>query len=206
MKLIGLAGVAKAGKDTFFQALRRAYPQYKFARLSLGDQIRHDLADFCIDTTGINIFNPTSEEKEFIRPLMAWYGDAKRKLTKGRYFIDKVQVKIDSGYYSHADYGVVTDIRFKEFEWDEPEWIKKEGGILIHIQRQLPDGSYTQPANDLERLNDPKLRNCADMTMSWPTLINTDNILDPLANVIRRLDPLSSDSSQKHHTESQNSE
>jgi hypothetical protein len=190
MQFIGLAGVAKAGKDTFYQGLVRAYPQYKFARVSVGDIIRNDLNDFILKHTGISVWNASPQEKEQIRPLLAWYGDIKRKQTKGMYFLDQIFALVSS-QHKDVDYAVLTDIRFKEFPFDEPDWIHNLNGKVIHIQRQLPDGTYAQPANDLERVNDPKVRDAADMTISWPTLLPTDDLIQSVAEIVKKLEPLS---------------
>jgi hypothetical protein len=189
MQIIGLAGVAKAGKDTFYQGLVKAYPQYKFARVSIGDLIRQDLKDFILTHTGINVWRATPEEKEQIRPLLAWYGDIKRKQTRGMYFLNQVFALLPQ--FKDVDYVVITDVRFKEFEFDEPDWIQELNGKVIHIQRKLPDGTYAQPANNLEKENDPKVRDAADMTVSWPTLLPTEDLIQSVSEIVKKLAPLS---------------
>lgn len=178
-KIIGLTGTAKSGKDTFFNAFKSLYPSKNIQRLSIADIIRKELDDFIYWNTGINIWNCSPKEKESIRPLMAWYGDFKRKQTEGHYFLHQ----LDNEIYALSsreliDAVVITDIRFKEFEIDESDWIKKYSGTLIHIQRKLPNGELVMPVNDLEKLNDPILQNLADWKICWDTFI-----ADPYKNL-----------------------
>jgi len=184
MKFIGLSGVAKAGKDTFFQGLVAGYPEYTFTRLSVADIIREDISEFLYKQTGIDIFTCTPQEKEQVRPLLAWYGDFMRKRTKGMYFLQQLDSILD---IHKTDYAVLTDLRFKEFEFDEPDWIRSKDGIVIHITRVLPDGTYAQPANELERVNDPKVHAIADHRVSWNTILPDVEFIKKIASITRTL-------------------
>lgn len=204
MNLIGISGVAKAGKDTFYQGLKDAYPDTKFFRFSVGDEIRHDLYHFIWDNFRKDVNALTPEEKEQFRPLLAWYGDIRRKQSNGQYFIRKFEDTINQ--YNDMDYTIViTDIRFKEFEFDEPDFIKKYGGTLFHLTRILPDGTEAQPANDLERLNDPKVKAIADRRIIWPTIENVmQEVSSPrfnqqIARLVKTLVPQQQTSTQTDH-------
>lgn len=190
MKILGLTGVAKAGKDTFYKGLIQAYPDIRFTRLSVADIIRRQLDTFIFKETGINVLNCTPEEKEIVRPLLAWYGDVKRKQTQGRFFIDQIEAMLNLDNIKNADYLVITDIRFKEFTFDEPDWIHSKMGKVIHLTRILKDNTAAQPANELERINDPKMNDIADIRLGWPTLLPADNFDELVARQVKTLVPL----------------
>jgi hypothetical protein len=78
----------------------------------------------------------------------------------------------------------VTDIRYNFYPKDEVYWIQKElNGLLIHVSkytygfppherrvRSEHDKNvkvYTEPANDHERWNDPKVKVAADYCLEW---------------------------------------
>jgi hypothetical protein len=189
-KIIGLTGVAKCGKDTFFNAFESLHPDKKIVRLSIADIIRTELEKFVYDNTGIIIWDCSPKEKESIRPLMAWYGDFKRKQTEGQYFLDKLDQEIYT-WYRNTDVIVITDIRFKEFEFDEPDWIKKYNGTLVHIQRMEPNGIFIKPANELEKKNDPILKQIANVKITWNTFLHVNwNIIPQAQEFVKKLELL----------------
>lgn len=186
-ELIALGGVARAGKDTFYQTLARLRPGA--IRISIGDVIREDCKRFIKGSTSINVHKCTDEEKEIIRPILVGYGISLRKLTSGGYFrtaLDELMRDIkESPKWNKDSYFVMTDLRFAEYEFDEPEWIKCHNGVMIHISRIMsyiegeeddhgrfnwfnqPKPKYLQPANDTERENDPKIKAKADFVVEW---------------------------------------
>jgi len=168
-------------------------------RLSIGDIIRAETSDFIYKATGINVWKCTPTEKEYIRPLLAWYGDVKRKQTNGMHFIDQLDDITKQSMDRNIDYVVVTDIRFDEFEFDETDWIKYNNGILVHLQRKLPDGSILQPPNELERVNDPKLRDRADYKITWNTFLDSGHFKDDVDNTIKLSGLLLQKQTQTHH-------
>lgn len=209
MKIIGLTGVAKAGKDTFYRGLVSAYPNMHFARLSVGDIIRAKLCDFIFNETGITVWSCTPQEKELIRPILAWYGDVKRKQSQGRFFLDRIEEMCEMDSVKKCDYAVITDVRFKEFLFDEPDWIHSKSGTLIHIKRIIDnpnsfsptDGySFAPPANDLERDNDPKVLEHSDIKVIWPTFLPSENFDERVVQYVKNLEPLSLKPTQTIHS------
>jgi len=179
MKIIGISGVSRAGKDTLYQGLLDAYPEYTFTRLSIADFIRIELADFIINHTGISVWNSTPEEKEIYRPLMVWYGNIKRQQTQGKYFLDRLQEQLHTrSVYVNSDYCVITDIRFKEFVFDEPDWVKSKGGTMIHLRRLDDTCTSIPPNNELESKNDPILYQLSDISITWPTIPTQEGIVE----------------------------
>jgi len=178
-KVIGLGGVARAGKDTFagILAVKLQQAGKSVRRVALAEPLKYQVDDFLVKHLGITAFTPVTEQKTLIRPMLVWYGDAQRKLTNGRYWIDLAKKTIDESNY---DYYIITDVRYDAYEKDELYFLKNEvNGILCHISKyktvdetqdgcRLIEKKFVQPANDHEALNDPKIKKAADHIVEWP--------------------------------------
>ncbi len=178
-KVIGLSGVARAGKDTFagILAVKLQQAGKSVRRVALAEPLKYQVDDFLVKHLGITAFTPVTEQKTLIRPMLVWYGDAQRKLTNGRYWIDLAKKTIDESNY---DYYIITDVRYDAYEKDELYFLKNEvNGILCHISKyktvdetkdgcRLIEKKFVQPANDHEALNDPKIKKAADHIVEWP--------------------------------------
>jgi hypothetical protein len=159
---IGIAGAARAGKDTLCRALIREFAKINMeaVRKSIaGDAVKTDLKDVLMDKFSLNSFTENSEEKEFMRPLLVEYGKMQRKKTQGRYFID--------GFISEPNVvNILPDIRYVEYPEDEVHWLKNEvKGLLIFVERK---GIYD--ANDTEKVNNTIIKNLADYHVKWASL------------------------------------
>lgn len=195
-KVIGLGGVARAGKDTFASILTNKLQQSgkSVKRVALADPLKSQVDDFLIKSIGISAFTQIPKEKLLIRPMLVWYGDAQRKQTNGRYWIDLAKKTIDESNY---DYYVITDVRYDAYDKDELYFLKNEmNGILCHISkytiiREKSFGSITiekkfvKPANDHEAENDPKIKAAANYLVEWPDegeMTAEELILNPKLN------------------------
>jgi len=173
-RVLGISGVARAGKDTFASILeRKLYLNNRTVlKVSLAGPLKKDCAEFLASTIKIDASTQILAEKNLIRPLFVWYGDAQRKLTGGRYWIDKADSIIK---HSEFDYYIVTDVRYDTYEKDELYWVQKElGGVVCHVSRYYPqpDGTkvFVLPPNDHERENDPKVKAKADFVVEWESV------------------------------------
>lgn len=164
--LIGLSGVAKSGKDTLCEFLIKEFKNQgiEAKRYSIADIIRDNLKDVLVRDLGIDPYNCSPSDKELIRPLMVEYGLAIREKTNGLGFTQKVLEKIKS---DGNILPIVTDIRYDEFEEDEVQWVKSNGGKLVHVSKLYSDSTKAQPANELEERNDPKIYLKSDFKMVW---------------------------------------
>jgi hypothetical protein len=182
--VIGLAGVAGAGKDLFFNLLSKRMPVRRFA---LADKLKWECANWCYEQYDIDPLACSREEKEKIREFLVFHGTFKRRLSNGRHWIDKLTPDIQ-GFLLNVqaeDVPVVTDIRYQEYEGDEVNWLKKElGGVLIHVsQYHTPEHGWEcekydlQPANEEEERMDPIIKENADFLVKWRK-IKCDNPLD----------------------------
>lgn len=187
-KVIGISGVARAGKDTFAAILIKQLELAgkKVKRVALADPLKLFCDEFCRKNLGISAFTQDNAEKLLIRPLLVWFGDAKRKQTNGRFWIEQADKAIwDAGLTDENkkpyDYVVVTDVRYDHYEADEASWIKREkNGVLIHVSQfswEYPPTTkvaqppltrwFVPPANDHEMLNDPKVAKKANVRVEW---------------------------------------
>ena len=182
--VIGIGGVARSGKDTFAKLLRTELKSlgYSCELFALADLLKKDIDGFCWSNFGISAFTDKTEEKSVIRDLLVGFGNGKRKISNGKCFTRLVENKIED---CRADVAIVTDIRFDEFEEDEVFWVKeKMDGVLTHVARfdfavveedeegkmkGLNERTFVEPANETERINDPKIRDAADFSFNWPT-------------------------------------
>jgi hypothetical protein len=162
--VIGIAGNAFVGKDSFCRALIKNFDEkfkIKAIRRSLaGDAIRKNLKDVSKTHFNIDIENPTIEEKKLIRPFMVEYGLLMRKLSEGRYFIDQFQ---ESGCID-----IITDIRYTEYPKDELYWLKEEKrGFLLFLERDC-----ITPANEHEEKHNKILKIESNLYLKIPTFDN----------------------------------
>lgn len=171
--VIGLSGVAGAGKDLFFKLLSKKMNVRRFA---LADALKREASMWTYKQYGIDALNCSREEKETIRPFLVQHGIQKRKMSKGRHWIDILDKEI-KGFLLNAvteDIPVITDIRYQEYKGDEVDWITKElDGFLVHIsqfetKRSVGYKTFKNPANEEEAKMDPIVRELADYRISWP--------------------------------------
>jgi hypothetical protein len=183
-KVIGVGGAARSGKDTFASILSRNLQQAgkSVKRIALADPLKENVDAFLLKNLGVSAFTSVPEEKLLIRPMLVWYGDAQRKRTNGRYWIDLAKKTIDETNY---DYYIITDVRYDVYEKDELYFLKNEvNGVLCHISKYTisketrvlePYGSiittiekrFVQPANEHEEENDPKIKAAAHHAIEW---------------------------------------
>ena len=185
-RIIGLSGVAGAGKDLFYSLLSK---RVKCNRYALADALKEEVSGWCKENYDICPVHCSREEKTKIRPFLVWHGKLRRENSNGRYWIDKLKERMDWWDAWKPIPGkekalvVVTDIRYNSYEKDEAHWIKDEmGGSLVHIsqykEEEVADKRnwpltktgkvFREPANEDETKWDPVLRDLADYRVEWP--------------------------------------
>ena len=171
--VIGVGGCARAGKDTFVSILinELAKKGFKSKKISLADPLKGCCNSFCKEHLGISAYTQIPEQKLLIRPLLVWFGDAKRKQTNGRFWVELATTAIDQADHDGYDYAIISDVRYSFYEHDELQWLKQEHNApLVHVSRLVKSGEFIQPANEHEYLNDPKIKIAADYIVEWPTI------------------------------------
>lgn len=158
-KVIGLTGVARSGKDTFCLLAAKRLNKSKQAvmRCAFADNVKADLHQLLVKKVGISAYTNVDKEKELIRPLLVAYGtDLMRKMDE-EYWIKRLDMSVKAAGQVDAT-AFVTDVRYM----NEVEWIKEQGGAIIHISK-----SDCSPANEEEAKNDPLIQEVADLKVSW---------------------------------------
>lgn len=184
MKVIGIGGYARCGKDTFVSIAKEILTKngYKPVRFAFADALKHEVHnmleahDFSLD-----VMTTDTEAKKRIRPLLVWWGCARRDLSdQGLYWVNVVHKQLQDLHSQHYDqYGnsdslvvLVSDVRFP----NESAWIhKKWNGQVIHIRRwaTLKEGTgdftkvFDQAPNEEEAKNDPFVATDADVKIDW---------------------------------------
>lgn len=168
--MIGLTGVARSGKDTFYSILKKYLKEKNIEsqRIALADNLKYELGDFVKEKFKIDLNKCDGSDKELIRPLMVAYGKCRRVQTEGKYWTSLVESKVKELNKNNI-LPIITDIRYIEYKEDEYAWLKNHNGILVHISRKLDDGTLIPPANIEEKSNDNKLKAVADYSISWET-------------------------------------
>lgn len=181
MKLIGISGTARSGKDLFATVAHEILKEHglKSEKYALAYELKNDLKDLVFNKTGIDVFTEKTEEKSIIRPLMVAYGDVMRKISGGKYWTQKLEQRIGN---SKADVVFITDIRYDHYPEDECTWLQyKQAGKLVHITKysltpapskrkvstSKPVKVYEMGANEHELINNPKVKKRADYAFEW---------------------------------------
>ena len=172
VNLIGIAGVAGSGKDTFAEIIKKVFESNGFEVncLSFAKKLKEEVAEVSKSMYGIDTTNCTREEKNLIRPLLLAHGAIMREKTKGQYWIDGIKDLV-----SNDKINIITDVRFCEYECDEVDWIQSNNGVVVHITRFFEENGeriYISPDNEYEKRNNKILKNRANYSFSWPTDIS----------------------------------
>lgn len=191
-RVIGISGVAGAGKDTFLELLQDNLPNVR--RFALADNLKKECNPFFIQQYGLDIFTCSRDEKNLLRPILVVHGKMRRIKSKGQHWTGLLQKEIEAYLAESQDnVAVVTDVRYDVYENDEIDWLRKVmGGKLVHIKRytELPmlevsgmgiKKIFIEPPNDDERENDPRLQAKSDFKIEWPTVLREDGSIDKQA-------------------------
>jgi hypothetical protein len=186
--MIGITGVARSGKDTFYSILAKYFENkgLKADRLAFADDLKKELNPFTIEKFKIDLTKCTNEEKEVIRPLMVSYGKCRRSQTEGKYWTSLLDMKIKN-FNKQNIIPIITDVRYIEYKEDEYSWLKNNNGILIHISRKLDNGNLVPPANIEEKANDNKLKAVADFSVCWETCQDTNFLYELMEKNLEKI-------------------
>lgn len=186
--MIGITGVARSGKDTFYSILKRYLKEKNIEsqRLALADELKKELGDFVEKKFKIDLNKCDGTEKELIRPLMVAYGKCRRVQTEGKYWTSLIDPRVKDLKKNNI-IPIITDIRYIEYKEDEYAWLKSHNGLLIHLSRKLDDGSIVPPANIEEKSNDNKLKAVADFTICWETCQDTNFLYELTQKYLRNI-------------------
>jgi len=129
MKLLGLTGTKKAGKDTAYGMLRKQYPRLRILRVGFADALKQEIAT----AIGKPVTYIEEHKDNFRLILQGWGTDFRRKLCGEDYWTDKLLKKLVSLDDTQLDLVVVTDVRFA----NEAKLIQDVGGKIWRIVRTV---------------------------------------------------------------------
>ena len=93
MRLVGISGLARSGKDSIYLKCEPILKNmgYSVKRVAFADCLKSECDELLSKYTGISAFTENTEEKEIIRPLLVTYGThIRRKLNKNWYKIRRI--------------------------------------------------------------------------------------------------------------------
>ncbi len=168
--LLGLASVARGGKDTFASLLVAHLTSIgqPVATHAFADVLKRELESTIWAKYGISVWTQDSKEKAIIRPELVALGKQRREESNGTHWIKQIDPVVRAGLTAGV-HQIVKDTRYATHAADEAGWIHSLGGKVIYIERLLPDGKPVPPANEEEAVNDPLVRAAADFVVQWPT-------------------------------------
>ena len=187
MKVIGIGGFARAGKDAFVSIAKNILTKngYKPQRFAFADNLKKEVNSVLHDHQfSLDVHTTDTAEKAKLRPLLVWWGCARRDMsTNGMYWVEQVHKQLVSIKNSFEDsdednafVALISDVRFvNEAKWLHDDW----GGSFIHLRRfsmqKCRDGygddfmgQVFDPApNEEEAKNDPLIQELADVKVEW---------------------------------------
>lgn len=188
MKVIGVGGFARAGKDAFVNIAKNILTKnnYKPQRFAFADNLKKEVGgmlqanDFALDVHTTN-----TDAKTKLRPLLVWWGCARRDLSQGgMYWVEQVHKQLEDVQKKYKSMGfddsefvaLISDARFvNEVKWLQNEW----DGQFIHLRRfsmkEVRDGYgdwqtqevFDAAPNEEEAKNDPLIQELANVKVEW---------------------------------------
>ena len=172
IKLIGIGGMARSGKDSLGDAIIAKLSQNKeivVIKESFAFCLREELKDIVRDYFDIDVYTQQDAPKTLLRPILTHWTDLHRKQTQGTYFWSKTKERIENLIKIYPDGKqfiiLLSDLRFAEYENDEIDFINANG-LSIHLSKSK-NGVPIEPPNDFEAKNDPILKKMSKIQISW---------------------------------------
>ena len=177
--VIGISGYARSGKDTLANILRSSFLENKINTkiFSFAFALKNDIDDFCLSKIGVSAFTEDTSLKSKIRPMLISYGQVQRTASNGTYWFNKLKPEIDQFLQNGGDVAIISDLRFKEYEFDETDFIKSyENNAIVTISRIMENGILNTAAHESELENLPRISKIADFELTWTTNNNKNEL------------------------------
>ena len=214
IKVIGIGGLARSGKDTFVAIAKNILRRNRYApfRIAFADKLKEEVEIMLVaNNFKASVLTDDTEAKKLIRPLLVWWGCQRRQESDGGlYWVKTAEDKIRN-YYSEAKslhssvdpdkmVMLVSDVRFP----NEARWVHETfDGDVIHLRKYTVQSLAESPAivygvssnmefhrvydeapNEEEKKQDPLVREMADQRIDWEKSSSSDVINDPKMNAI----------------------
>lgn len=180
IKLIGIAGVARCGKDSLYKALYVL--NHSFIRHSFADKVKEDVRPVISRMYNIDILNCSPEEKEKCREIMVNYANIRRE-EDASHWIKEIEPKVLSSISSNL-IPVLTDVRYE----NEVKWIQSLGGKVFHLTKFSgagEDKTIHPPANSVEARHDPLARTASDFQIEWEDNLSQPDMITFAKNILK---------------------
>lgn len=190
MKLIGVGGYARCGKNTFVEIAKNILTKnnYSVIELAFANKLKSEVQEM-LRKSGfeLDVLNLSAEEKERVRPLFVFWGCQRRFESEGElYWVNEVDNQLQDiindcqsgGTTTERMVALVSDVRFpNEVRWVHEKW----DGQVIHLKKWQnewrkggQDGSdeflvkvYDAAPNEEEAKQDPLVEAMADVKTEW---------------------------------------
>lgn len=177
--VIGISGYARSGKDTLASIIKESLvsKNTKVKVFSFAYALKNDINDFCSSKIGISSFSEETESKTKIRPILIAYGQVQRSISNGKYWLNKLKPEIDAFFDQDGDVAIISDLRFKEYEFDEVDFIRSyKNNMIITVSRIMENGILNTAAHESESENLPRISRVADYELTWNTNENKNEL------------------------------
>lgn len=161
MKIIGLAGKKRSGKDTIYRIASDKLDG-RTGRIGFADAVKHEVSE----ATGFRMDFIEEHKKDFRSLLQVWGTEFRRNLCGNEYWIEKMDVALKA-CKEHYDYVFITDVRFD----NECEFIKNNGGQIVRVERRVE--SYKTLA-DIEPFDNHASENSFNDFSNYDYVLNND--------------------------------
>lgn len=131
--VIGVGGFARSGKDLFVKIAKNILKKngYSSVKLAFADALKEEIDPFLIEHYGISAWTDDTEEKNIIRPYLVAHGCGKRKMSNGKYWVNKIDEALETIHFNE-DVVFISDCRFpNEIDWLHEKW----EGWFVHLKK-----------------------------------------------------------------------
>lgn len=176
MKVIGVTGLARAGKDIFCKIstdiIKKSNLRVK--KYAFADTLKREVEPFLKNVCGVDVWTDDTEIKTDIRDFLVWYGTTFWRKREPNRWIKNVDIELEKDK-NDVDVALVSDVRYP----NEASWVHSRDGYLIHVSKYTKeslDGGRTwkrvpqQAPNSQEATNDPLMNGVADFRVVWEDL------------------------------------
>lgn len=178
MKIIGLSGKKRAGKDTVYKVAADILADQKkntrVGRVGFADAVKHEVSEI----TGFRMDFIEKHKDDFRSLLQVWGTDFRRKFFGSDYWVEQMDEVIRSSE-DHYDFLFITDVRFD----NEAEFITQQGGVIVKVERRNTVFSNIQDA-----VEDPHIsENAMNSYSNYNYILNNDGTEKELYDSVKAM-------------------
>jgi hypothetical protein len=186
--IIAISGYATSGKDTCASLIVNYLDNFgiKSEIFSFASSLKQDIDSFCLEKIGVSAFTSDPILKCKIRPILISYGQIQRNLSSGTYWINKVNPKIANFFKSGGRVAIIPDLRFKQFEFDELDYVRSfDNSIIVNIERFDSYKKSIKPAHDSENEFYSILYSNSDIKIKWKSSSDLTYLNNKISSLLK---------------------